>query len=251
MKVLIIDDDQELLDSLAIGFRLRWPGSRVLAERNGEAGYGCFVREQPDLVVLDLKLPDRCGLDVLRAIRHMADVPVLILSGRGAVQDQVRALELGADMYMVKPCDPLALMAHAKALLRRASLITPVGMVPDFVAGDLAIDYRRQRVTVGGETLKLSPIEYQLLYQLVRNAGRVVTLQTLLENIWGASDGATREYPKVYIRRLRLKIDPRRTGQYIETVRGLGYRFKRSSPGGHSPTRSLAPGNITHQTGGA
>jgi DNA-binding response OmpR family regulator len=229
MKVLIIDDDQELLDSLAIGFRLGWPGSRVLAELDGEGGFGCFVREQPDLVVLDLKLPGRCGLDVLRAIRRMADVPVLVLSGCGAVHEQVRALELGADVYVVKPCDPLALMARAKALLRRASRTTPVGTVPDFVAGDLAVDYRRRRVTVGGEILQLSHIEYQLLYQLVRNAGRVLTLHVLLENIWGVSDGATREYPKVYIRRLRRKIDPRRTGQYIETVRGLGYRFKRSS----------------------
>jgi DNA-binding response OmpR family regulator len=229
-KVLIVEDDRELLDNLAIGFQLRWPGSRVLAESSGEAAYGCFVHERPDLVVLDLKLPGRSGLDVLRAIRRLADVPVLVLSGSGAVHDQVQALELGADMYVVKPCDPLALMAQAKALLRRASRTTPVGMVPDFVAGDLAIDYRSQRVTLAGETLKLSPIEYQLLYQLVRNAGRVLTLPVLLENIWGVSDGVTREYPKVYIRRLRRKIDPQRTGQYIETVRGLGYRFKRSSP---------------------
>ena len=172
-------------------------------------------------------MPRKNGFEVLQEIRRVSDVPVIMLTARGEEIDQVRGLELGADDYVVKPFSHLALLARIKAVLRRAELPPPAQALPDFVAGDLAINFQNQQVTVGGEPVKLTPVEYKLLYHLVRNAGRLMPHQALLDRVWGADYGATEHYLKVFISRLRAKLERPGRARYIETERGLGYRFVR------------------------
>jgi DNA-binding response OmpR family regulator len=172
-------------------------------------------------------MPGKDGFLVLAEIRQRSDVPVLMLTARGDETAQVRGLELGADDYVVKPFSHLALLARIKAVLRRAALPPPTRALPDFTAGDLAIHFQNQEVAVKGERVNLTPIEYKLLYHLARNAGRVLPQRTLLDRVWGEDYDATSDYLKVYISRLRAKLERPGDAHYIETVRGLGYRFIR------------------------
>jgi two-component system KDP operon response regulator KdpE len=249
MKVLIIDADPHVLDALSVGLQLQWQDCEVVTAAGGEAGEQAFFDHLPDVVLLDPALPDRSGYDVLRVIRRVSDVPVLVLSARGEEHDQVRGLELGADDYVVKPFGHLALLARIKAVLRRAELPPPVAARPDFVAGDLTINFQSHQVVVHGEPVRLTPVEYKLLYHLVRNAGHLLPHQALLDRVWGADDGATTHHLKVFVSRLRAKLEPEGGPRYIETERGLGYRFARPSdlrpstapPVPVTPLRPLAP----------
>ncbi len=227
MKILIVDDDQHILDALTVGFQLQWQDATVIPARDGEEGLRYFYEHDPDVVVLDVAMPGKNGFEVLQEIRRVSDVPVIMLTARGEEMDQVRGLELGADDYVVKPFSHLALLARIKAVLRRAELPPPARALPDFVAGDLAINFQNHQVTLRGEPVKLTPVEYKLLYHLVRNAGRLMPHEALLDRVWGADYGATTDYLKVFISRLRAKIEPKDGPRYIETERGLGYRFVR------------------------
>jgi two-component system, OmpR family, KDP operon response regulator KdpE len=251
VKVLIIDADPHVLDALSVGLQLQWQDCEIVTAAGGEAGEQAFFDHVPDVVLLDPALPDRSGYDVLRAIRRVSDVPVLVLSARGAETDQVKGLERGADDYLVKPVGQLVLLARIKAVLRRAELPPPVNAQPDFVAGDLAIHFQSHQVTLRGAPVRLTPVEYKLLYHLVRNAGHLLPHQALLDRVWGEDDGATTHHLKVFVSRLRGKLEP--AGgvgpRYIETERGLGYRFARPSdlrptaapPAPVTPLRPLAP----------
>ena len=225
MKILVVDDDQPILDALTLGFQLQWQDATVLVAHDGEAGLRAFYEHSPDVVVLDVAMPGKSGFEVLQEIRRTSDVPVLMLTARGEELDQVRGLELGADDYVVKPVRHLVLLARIRAVLRRAELPPPLEALPDFVAGELAINFQSHRVTLQGAPVKLTPVEYKLLYHLVRNVGRLLPHQALLERVWGAEYGATPEYLKVFISRLRAKIEPAGGMRYIENERGLGYRF--------------------------
>jgi two-component system, OmpR family, KDP operon response regulator KdpE len=150
-----------------------------------------------------------------------------MLTARGEDTDQVRGLEAGADDYVVKPFSHLALLARIKAVLRRADLPQPTRTLPDFQAGDLAISFQNHQVTLRGEPVKLTPVEYKLLYHLVRNAGRLMPHEALLDRVWGADYGATTDHLKVYVSRLRAKLETPGQPHLIETERGLGYRFVR------------------------
>ncbi len=228
MKVLLVDDDAQILDALTVGLQLQWQDAEVLAASDGEQGLEVYYESDPDVVVLDVSMPRKSGFEVLQEIRRVSDVPVIMLTARGEEMDQVRGLELGADDYVVKPFSHLALIARIKAVLRRAQLPQPVNALPDFVAGDLAINFQNHEVTVRGERVRLTPVEYKLLYHLVRNAGRVMPHQALLDRVWGADADATTDHLKVFISRLRAKIEPNQDGpHFIETERGLGYRFVR------------------------
>ncbi len=229
MKILVIDDDPDLLEALTLAFELQWEGSIVLTARDGEAGLALFYDEVPDVVLLDIVMPRKNGYEVLREIRRASDVPVIILSAHGEELDQVRGLEMGADDYVVKPFGHLALLARIKAVLRRAELPPPVEAAPDFIAGDLAVNFAARRVTVGGEPVRLTPVEYKVLYHLVRNAGRVLPYRLLLDRVWGEEYAAPVDYLKVFVSRLRAKIE-RNGHRYIQTERGLGYRFVRPGP---------------------
>ncbi|MBW3632427.1 MAG: response regulator transcription factor [Chloroflexi bacterium] len=227
MKLLVVDDDPQILDALTVGFQLQWPESEVIAAQDGEAGLEAFYAHDPDVVVLDVAMPKKNGFEVLQEMRRISDVPVIMLTARGEETDQVRGLELGADDYVVKPFSHLMLLARIKAVLRRAEMPPPLEAMPDFVAGDLAINFRDHQVTLDGEPAKLTPVEYRLLYHLVRNVGRVMPHQTLLDRVWGEDAVATTNHLKVFISRLRSKIEKKDGPRLIETERGLGYRFVR------------------------
>jgi DNA-binding response OmpR family regulator len=227
MKILVVDDDPRLRDALTIGIQMQWEAAQVLSAADGEAGLEVFFRDEPDVVLLDVAMPRMNGFEVLKEIRRVSDTPVIMLTARREDVDQVRGLELGADDYVPKPFSHLALMARIKAVLRRAEMPPPVDALPDFVAGDLAIHFQNQEVTVGGEAVKLTPVEYKLLYHLVRNAGHLMPHQALLDRVWGSDYDAGPEYLKVFISRLRAKLRRPGAPEYIETERGRGYRFVR------------------------
>lgn len=227
MKFLVVDDDPQILDVVTIGLNLQWSDVTVLQAQSGDAALELFAAHQPDVVILDVAMPGRDGYAVLREIRSKSDVPVIMLTARGDDVDQVRGLELGADDYIVKPFSHLVLVARVKAVLRRTEQIPPERATPDFVAGDLRINFGSHKVTLRGETVKLTPVEYRLLYHLVRNAGRLVPHEVLLDRVWGEEYGATKDYLKVFICRLRAKIEPKDGPQLIENERGVGYRFVR------------------------
>jgi DNA-binding response OmpR family regulator len=239
MKILVIDDDTRLREALEVGLQLQWEDTQVITAADGEAGVEAFFESNPDIVLLDVNMPRKSGFEVLRDIRRVSDVPVIMLTARAEDTDQARGLELGADDYVAKPFSHLALVARIKAVRRRTELPPPIEALPDFVAGDLAIHFQNQEVTLGGKVVKLTPIEYRLLYHLVRNAGHLMPHQALLDRVWGSEYEAGPEYLKVFISRLRAKL--RQVGvKYIETERGRGYRFVRPRPT-VPPRASLAP----------
>jgi DNA-binding response OmpR family regulator len=238
MKILVVDDDPQLREAVAISLGLHWQDATIIAAGDGEEGLRRFAEADPDVVLLDVSMPKVDGFAVLAEIRRVSDAPVLLLTARGEETAQVKGLELGADDYVVKPFSHLALLARIKAVLRRADLPPPLRALPDFRAGDLAIRFQSQEVTVGGERVALTPIEYRLLYHLARNAGRTLPQRTLLDRVWGEDYDATAEYLKVYVSRLRAKLERRDGPRYIETVRGTGYRFAR--PPGAAPKGSTA-----------
>jgi two-component system KDP operon response regulator KdpE len=227
MKILVVDDDQLILEAVTVGLQLQWQDSTVIAATDGEAGVEAFFEHTPDVVVLDVAMPKKNGFEVLQEIRRVSDVPIIMLTARGEDIDQVRGLELGADDYVVKPFSHLALLARIKAVLRRAEMPPPARALPDFEAGDLSINFDNHQVTRQGQPVRLTPVEYKLLYHLVRNAGRLMPHQALLDRVWGDDYGATTDYLKVFISRLRAKIESKDSPPFIETERGLGYRFVR------------------------
>ena len=198
MKVLVVDDDSRLREALEVGLQLQWEDAEVLSAADGEAGLEVFFRDEPDVVLLDLAMPRMNGFEVLKEMRRVSDVPVIMLTARVDDVDQVRGLELGADDYVPKPFSHLPLMARMN-----------------------------EEVTIAGQAVKLTPVEYKLLYHLVRNAGHLMPHQALLDRVWGSEYDAGPEYLKVFISRLRAKLRKPHGLEYIETERGRGYRFVR------------------------
>jgi DNA-binding response OmpR family regulator len=225
MKILIVDDEQSLLDVLSVGFQFHWPEALVLTASDGASGLEVFREHIPDVVVLDVTLPRMSGFEVLREIRQISDAPVLMLTARSDEVDRVRGLELGADDYLAKPFSPLAVMAHIKAVLRRADLPSMSAALPEYVLGDLEIDFSRHLASVANRPVQLTPVEFRLLYHLARNAGRVLPHQLLLERVWGSDFGAGPHHLQVAISRLRGKIERPGGEVRIVTERGLGYRL--------------------------
>lgn len=231
MKILIVDDDPVILDAVAVGIGLQWQDANVITARDGEEGLRAFYDTEPDVVVLDVAMPRRNGFEVLREIRRVSDVPVIMLTARVEELDQVKGLELGADDYVTKPFGHLALLARIKAVLRRADMMPPKQALPDITIGDLAISFQNQQVARRGQSIALTPVEYKLLYHLVRNAGRLMPHEALLERVWGADSEASTDNLKVMVSRLRAKLEEANGPHYIETERGLGYRFMRPKEG--------------------
>ena len=228
MKVLVVDDAPEVVDSVRLGFMVQWREVEVLAAGTGGEALTLVEREAPDLVLLDVGLPDMDGFKVLEELRFFSDVPVVMLTARDDTLDKVRGLELGADDYVTKPFNHLELLARIKAVLRRLDMPAPKSRAPSFQSGDLEMDFAAQEVRVRGEPVALTPTEYKLLYHLVRNAGRTLMHGTLLAKVWGREYVDEVDYLRVYVRRLRDKLgdDPEKP-RYIRTERGLGYRFLR------------------------
>jgi two-component system, OmpR family, KDP operon response regulator KdpE len=226
MRILVVDDEPDVVESIRIGFTLHWREIDVLGATTGETALDAVEHERPDIVLLDVGLPDIDGFEVLRRIREFSEVPVVMLTARDDSMDKVKGLELGADDYVTKPFNHLELMARVRAVLRRLSMPAPTSRAPSFKWLDLEVDFARQEARLKGRRLELTPTEYKLLYHLVRNQGHVLQHGTLLAKVWGREYVDEVDYVRVYIRRLRDKLgdDPDRT-RYIRTERGLGYRF--------------------------
>lgn len=226
MKVLVVDDAKEVVESVGLGLSLHWREVEVLGASDGEAALDLVERETPSMVLLDIGLPGKDGYDVLKEIRAFSDVPVIMLTARDDAMDKVKGLELGADDYITKPFNHLELLARMKAVLRRLDMPAPATRAPSFVAKELEVDFAAQEARLRGEPVDLTPIEYKLLYHLVRNAGQILPHATLLAKVWGREYVDEVDYVRVYMRRLREKLgDDADHPHYIKTERGLGYRF--------------------------
>lgn len=226
MRILVVDDEPDVVESVRLGFTLQWREVDVLGAPTGEAALDVVERDHPDIVLLDVGLPDIDGFEVLRGIRAFSDVPVVMLTARDDAMDKVKGLELGADDYVTKPFNHLELMARVKAVLRRLEMPAPSSRAPSFRSGDLEVDFAKQEARLHSVRLDLTPTEYKLLYHLVRNAGHVLQHATLLAKVWGREYVDEVDYIRVYIRRLRDKLgDDPDVPRYIRTERGLGYRF--------------------------
>src|SRR5215212_7992888 len=230
MKTLIIDDDKNIVEAIAIGFQLQWHEVEIVTANDGNKGLELFYKHNPDLVLLDVMMPYRDGFDVLRQIRLGSDVPVIMLTARNEEMDRVKGLEMGADDYLCKPFSHLELFARIRAVLRRSEMPAPVNAVPSFTSGELTINYENREVISHGQPIHMTPTEYKLLFLLARNAGRVVTFETLLDKVWGPEYRGQHEYLKTYLSRLRRKLgDDAENPQYLLTERGLGYRMLKLS----------------------
>ena len=226
MKVLVVDDEPDVVEAVRLTFTLQWREVDVIGAADGERALDAVENERPDVVLLDVGLPDIDGFAVLGQIRAFSDVPIVMLTARDDTLDKVRGLELGADDYVTKPFNHLELMARVKAVLRRHDMPAPSTRAPSFRAGELEVDFARQEARLRGTRLDLTPTEYKLLYHLVRNAGHVLQHGTLLAKVWGREYVDEVDYIRVYVRRLREKLgDDPDEPRYIRTERGLGYRF--------------------------
>ena len=224
-RILVVDDEQAVRDLLV--YNLGKAHYEVLTADNGRQALDLAYRAKPDLILLDLMLPEVDGLDVCRELRHTSKVPVIMITARGEEVDRVVGLELGADDYVCKPFSVRELMARVKAVLRRAGPeameTAPVLTGP----GGLRLDVERREVTVGDVSIDLTRLEFDLLYMLLLNAGRVLTRERLLEQVWGYDFAGDTRAVDSAVKRLRLRlrsIDPQ--ADRIEAVRGLGYKFK-------------------------
>jgi two-component system KDP operon response regulator KdpE len=220
MKVLLVDDDATLRRTLGIG--LRAEGHDVLITADGRSALEALREDKPDIVVLDLGLPDLSGVEVLRRLRAWSTVPVVVLSARAESSEKVQALDLGADDYVTKPFGMEELLARVRAAARRAGSDVPV-----LEAGDLVIDLPARRVSKSGEVVRLTPTEWGLLEVLVRAPGRLVGQRDLLHAVWGPAYGKETNYLRVYVGSLRRKLedDPSRP-RHLITEPGIGYRFE-------------------------
>ena len=186
--------------------------------------------EIPDLIILDILMPKMDGFEVCRRIREWSKIPIIMLSARGDATDKVECLNLGADDYVSKPFGVEELAARVKAVLRRAQAVGATPTQPSFTADDIHINFAKRQVTVAGKEVKLTPTEYALLQELVFNAGKVLTHAHLLNKVWGPEYGAEKEYLRVFIGRLRAKLEPDpRNLRYITAVSGVGYQFEDTS----------------------
>lgn len=225
MKILVVDDDPDVVEVVNLCFNLRWPDAQVVSADNGEKALELVEREKPDFVLLDVVLPGMDGFQICQEVRQFSDVPIVMLTARDSEVDKVRGLEMGADDYITKPFSHLELLARVRAVVRRyQSQLPAVGEV--FESGGLRVDYASRTVTVNGKVIRLTPTEYSLLYHLSRNAGRVLPHQTLLAKVWGREYTDEMDYLKVYVRRLRQKLegDPESIGEIV-SERGVGYKF--------------------------
>lgn len=223
-SVLVVDDEPKILDIV-----------RLTLEREGfdvfeaEDGYQALEKAReviPDIVLLDVMMPDVDGFEVLKEIRSVSNVPVIILTVKGTEADKVRGLELGADDYITKPFGHRELVSRIKAVLRRAEMGGPAGKGRIVVDDDLSVDFDKREVLVRGERVRLRPTEYKLLHHFIHSSGKLLTHEALLSRVWGREYRDDAQLLRLYITYLRQKIEPDPSHpKYIINERGLGYRF--------------------------
>ena len=221
--ILVIDDEPQILRALKTILRER--DFRVTTAGTGEEGLALAAAEPPDLVVLDLSMPKMDGIEVCARLREWTQLPILVLSVRGGERDKVAALDVGADDYLTKPFGIEELLARIRVGLRHAALAKGSPSVV-ISSGPIVIDLSTRQVTLDGAAVRLTPTEYRLLAYLSGHAGRVLTHQTLLANVWGDEYRGHTEYLRVYMRQLRKKLEPDPDDpQILLTEPGIGYRF--------------------------
>lgn len=225
ITILIVDDEPRIRD--LVRMNLEMEHYSVIEASNGVEALDQLRENLPDLVMLDVMMPEMDGFETLRAIREVSTVPVVMLTVRQSEQDRIHGLDLGADDYLAKPFSPRELLSRIRALLRRSFMAPPSRKTEIIVDPDLKIDFSRHEVIVRGQKVVLRPTEYRLLYHLVSNAGHLLTHETLLSKVWGREYRDEAHYLRLYITYLRQKIekDPAHP-KYILTERGIGYRFK-------------------------
>jgi two-component system KDP operon response regulator KdpE len=223
-SVLVVDDEQPLRDFIRKNLEAR--GFTVHAAANGLEALALFNTQPLDLIILDVMMPNMDGLETARRIRQSSLVPIVILTALGEEKDKVAALDLGADDYLTKPFGVEELLARVRAVLRRAKPQTAPLSASTLHAGDIILDPAAHTASRNGEPLKLTPTEFDLLHYLMRNTGKVITHRELLQRVWGAEYGDEAEYLRVYIRRLRQKVeaDPLNP-RHLLTEHGVGYCF--------------------------
>jgi two-component system response regulator RegX3 len=227
--VFVVEDEESFIEALEIG--LKREGFKVHVARDGAEALSMFDGVKPDIVLLDVMLPKLSGTDVCRELRKKSQVPIIMVSAKGSEIDTVVGLEVGADDYIVKPYRLRELVARIRAALRRSSLtpseIDEVGFGTVRI-GDISVDPEQHVVTVRGTVTKLPLKEFELLYVLIANAGRVMTRETLIDRVWGTDYYGDTKTLDVHIKRLRSKIeaDPANPSQVV-TIRGLGYKYEK------------------------
>ncbi len=234
ITVLVVDDEPRLLD--AVRLNLEVEGYRVVTAANGAEALDRLKADLPDLVALDVMMPDMDGFTTLERIREVSNVPVIMLTVRQEESDRIRGLEIGADDYLTKPYSPRELQSRIKALLRRSFAPAAARKTRIVVDDDLTIDFGTHEVWAQGAKVTLRPTEYRLLYHLVNNAGRLMTHEALLSKVWGPEYRDESHYLRLYINYLRQKLerDPAHP-VYILTERGVGYRFRELAPAVSAP----------------
>lgn len=223
-RVLVVEDDPQLVRALVINMQARQYG--VDPAPDGATALRLAATRRPDVVVLDLGLPDMDGVDVIKALRGWTRVPILVLSARRASDEKVAALDAGADDYMTKPFSMDELLARLRAAVRRTEVVAPETI--EVTTEDFTLDLVAKKATRAGRDVRLTPTEWHLLEILVSNPGRLVTQKQLLQEVWGASQSNKTNYLRVYMAQLRRKLeaDPAHP-RYLITEPGMGYRFER------------------------
>jgi DNA-binding response OmpR family regulator len=225
MKVVVIDDSPDIIEVVSLCFQLRWSDTEIVSADTGGKGLELVETENPDVVILDIGLPDTDGFEVLRELRRFSQAPVIMLTVRGEDTDIAKGLEMGADDYIVKPFSHIELIARVQAVLRRAQGISVTEEHP-FVSGKLVVDFTSNEVRLDGKPIKLTSTEYKLLCHLVRHEGRLLPHENLLVNVWGETYRDARDLLRVHIQHLRQKLgDSVETPKIIVTEHGMGYKF--------------------------
>lgn len=225
-KVLLIDDDDDLLKLSSYVFKRA--GAQVITAHDGLEGISKLLIHQPNLIMLDIMMPGVDGFEVCQKIRQISNVPLIILTALDPEQNIVQAVELGADDFLEKPFTAHVLLAHAKALLRRSRYANELASVFKYDDGRLTIDTERHQILLNGQQVKSGPTEFRLLAYLERNAGRTLTYEQLLANVWGEEYRGNVDVVHVYISNLRGKIEENpRDPHYIQSIHGVGYIFER------------------------
>jgi two-component system, OmpR family, KDP operon response regulator KdpE len=221
-RVLVVDDEAPILRALRINLAAR--DYQVSTAADGASGLAAMARDRPDVLILDLGLPDMDGTDVIKGVRGWTSVPIIVLSAWGEESQKVAALDAGADDYVTKPFGMDELLARLRAAVRRSS---PGADEPVVVTGDFTVDLSAKRVVRDGGDVRLTPTEWQMLEVLVRNRGRLVTQRQLLREVWGPQYQTEANYLRVYAAQLRRKLEPDPSApRYLLTEPGMGYRFQ-------------------------
>ncbi|HET6570644.1 MAG TPA: response regulator transcription factor [Solirubrobacterales bacterium] len=224
-RILLVDDEQSVQTLLS--YPLRKDGYHVTSALDGREALERFAEARFDLVVLDLMLPKLDGVEVCRQLRRTSQVPIIMLTAKGSETDKVAGLEVGADDYITKPFSMREFRSRVKAALRRSRMATEAPDEEPIEQGELRIDPERRLVTLGGEEVPVTYVEFEILAALARSPGKVLSRETLLEHVWGDSDYRDPRTVDVHIRHLREKIEAdAKQPEYLFTVRGVGYRFR-------------------------